>query len=60
MGGLGGGNLTRSNFDHSENYLVGGMNLWGGGGGQKFGGVGGSLLEGNFSWGGRGDDQIFG
>ena len=42
---LGGGNLTRSNFDHSENcYLVGvgggGMNLqWGGGwGGQKFGG----------------------
>ena len=36
---LGGENLTRSDFDHSENcYLVEGMNLWWGRGGQKFGG----------------------
>ena len=44
---LGGGNLTRSNFDHSENcYLVGvGMNLW----------FGGDLVEWEqkFGWGGR-------
>ena len=43
---LGGGNLTRSDFDHSENYylvegnepLVGGG--WGGGGGTKIWGEG--------------------
>ena len=33
---IGCGNLTRSNFDHSENYLVGGMTLcWCGDGGDK-------------------------
>ena len=46
---LGGGNLMRSNFDHSENcYLVGGMNLWWVGR-QKFGGrksTGGGIFPG--------------
>ena len=45
---LGGGNLTRSDFDCLENcYLVGGMNLWWGGDKNL---LGGSLLEGNISW----------
>ena len=48
---LGGGNLTRSNFDHSENcYLVGGTKIWWG---ESTGGGGGFFMVG-------GNEQIFG
>ena len=51
---LSGRNLTRSNFDHSENcYLVGGNEPLVGGE-QTFGGGGGSLLGGIFPGGGGG------
>ena len=58
---LGGGNLTRSNFDHSENcYLVGGNEPLVGGGTNIL--WGGSLLGGgggDFSLWGE-NEQIFG
>ena len=54
---LGVGNLTRSDFDYSENcYLVGGMNLWDLVG-DEFGG-GGGVYWGVFFLAG-GDEQIF-
>ena len=51
---LGGGNLMRSNFDHSENcYLVGGNEPLVAGE-QKFGEGGGGIFPGG------GNEQIFG
>ena len=55
---LGGGNLTRSDFDFSENcYLV-----WegDGGGDQLLVGGGESTGGGNISWWGGGNEQICG